>query len=359
MPAPSLPVGWGRRTRRRSPTAARGSLSTSHRRGNGARYPAAVPTPDRKYSITVRRLLPLLAAALVACALTACGGGGATSLPTVAGKPGEKPTVTAPDDKPSKTLVSEVITEGTGAKIANGDLVVVDYLGQLWRDNKTFDTSYGKAPVGLRLGKDPIIAGWVDGLVGKKVGSRVLLVIPPDKAFGARGLPDAGIKADDTLVFVIDLLGSYTAKSNLTGKPATAGGGRLPTVAGAVDKKPVITVPTSATPPTKTAAETVIEGNGPKVAKGDLVVVKYVGLSWSTGKQFDASWDRDAPVSFTLDESQVIKGWVEGLTGVNAGSRVLLVIPPGAGYGAEGRPQAGIKKNETLVFAVDVLGTFS
>jgi peptidylprolyl isomerase len=317
-----------------------------------------VPTADRKYEITVRRLLPLLTAALIACALTACGGGD-TSLPTVAGKPGDKPTVTAPDGKPSKTLVSKVINEGTGTKIASGDLVVVDYLGQLWRDNKTFDTSYGKAPVGFRLGKDPIIAGWVDGLVGKKVGSRVLLVIPPDKGFGAEGMPDAGIKGDDTLVFIVDVLGSYTAKSNLSGKPAPTGGGRLPTVTGPGDKKPIISVPTSAGPPAKTTAETVIEGSGPKVAKGDLVVVKYVGLSWSTGKQFDASWDRDAPVSFTLDESQVIEGWVQGLTGVNAGSRVLLVIPPGAGYGAEGRPQAGIKKNETLVFAVDVLGTFS
>ena len=314
----------------------------------------------RKYETTVRRLFALVAAALLAASLAACGGGGddATSLPTVTGNIGEKPTVTAPDRDPSKTLVSDVITPGSGAKIAKGDLVVVNYLGQLWRGNKTFDTSYGRAPVSFRLGKDPIITGWVDGLVGKNVGSRVLLVIPPDKAFGTKGLPDAGIKPDDTLVFVIDVLGSYTSTSSLNGAVASGGGGALPAVTGAADKKPTIKVQTSVNPPAKTTARTVIEGDGATVAKGDLVVVKYVGLSWSTGKQFDSSWDRKEPVSFTLDDSQVIKGWVEGLTGVKAGSRVLLVIPPGSGYGKAGRPEAGIKKNETLVFAVDVLGTF-
>jgi peptidylprolyl isomerase len=325
--------------------------------------PAAVPKPHlpiRKYETTVRRLFPLVAAVLLVASLAACGGGGddATSLPTVTGKIGEKPTVTAPDRDPSKTLVSNVITTGDGAKIARGDLVVVNYLGQLWRDNKAFDTSYGRAPVSFRLGKDPIITGWVDGLVGKNVGSRVLLVIPPDKGFGAKGLPDAGIKPDDTLVFVIDVLGTYTPTSSLNAAVASGGGGALPAVRGAGDKKPTITVPTAAKPPAKTTARTVIEGSGATVAKGDLVVVKYVGLSWSTGKQFDSSWDRNEPTSFTLDDSQVIKGWVEGLTGVKTGSRVLLVIPPDSGYGKAGRPEAGIKKNETLVFAVDVLGTF-
>ena len=315
--------------------------------------------PIRKYEITVRRLLPLVAAALLAASLAACGGGeDATSLPTVTGKLGEKPTVTAPDRDPSMTLVSNVVTKGDGAKIAKGDLVVVNYLGQLWRDNKAFDTSYGRAPVSFRLGKDPIITGWVDGLVGKNVGSRVLLVIPPDKGFGTKGLPDAGIKPDDTLVFVVDVLGSYAPTSSLNAAVATGGGGALPAVSGAGDKKPTITIPTTARPPAKTTVRTVIEGDGATVAKGDLVVVKYTGLSWSTGKEFDSSWKRNEPAAFTLDDSQVIKGWVEGLTGVKTGSRVLLVIPPASGYGKAGRPEGGIKKNETLVFAVDVLGTF-
>jgi peptidylprolyl isomerase len=310
----------------------------------------------------VRRLLTVFMTVLLAGSVAAaCGGGddGTTSLPTVTGRMGEKPTVKAPDAKPSRSLVSSVLSPGDGAAIATGDLVVVNYLGQLWRDDKEFDTSYDKAPVGFRLGKDPILAGWVDGLKGKRVGSRVLLVVPPDKAFGAQGAPDAGIKGDDTLVFVIDVLGTFTGKSAVTGtpKPVTADG--LPTVTGAPDKKPTITIPTRATPPSMTTAQTIIEGSGAKVAKGDLVVVKYVGLSWSTGKQFDSSWDRGEAVSFNLDEAQVIRGWAEGLAGAKAGSRVLLVIPPASGYGKAGQPDAGIKQNETLVFAVDVLGTFS
>jgi peptidylprolyl isomerase len=94
----------------------------------------------------VRRLLIVLVVALLAGLLVACGGGDEAPLPSVTGKIGEKPTVTAPDGEPSASLVSRVIRQGDGALIANGDLVVVDYLGQLWRDDKEFDTSYDKAP---------------------------------------------------------------------------------------------------------------------------------------------------------------------------------------------------------------------
>jgi peptidylprolyl isomerase len=158
---------------------------------------------------------------------------------------------------------------------------------------------------------------------------------------------------------VIDVLGSFTGTSSLSGTAKAIHDDGLPSVTGAADKKPAVKIPARATPPSKTTARTVIAGDGNKITKGDLVVAKYVGLSWSTGKQFDSSWDRGEAVSFNLEESQVIKGWVVGLAGVTAGSRVLLVIPPGSGYGEDRRPEAGIKQNETLVFAVDVLATFS
>ena len=99
-------------------------------------------------------------------------------------------------------------------------------------------------------------------------------------------------------------------------------------------------------------------GPGTAVAKGDLLVVQYVGKLWRTGKTFDASWLRGAPVGFTIGVGQVIPGWDTGLVGKKVGSRVLLVLPPKDGYGSAGNTQAGIKGTDTLVFVVDLLGAF-
>ena len=84
--------------------------------------------------------------------------------------------------------------------------------------------------------------------------------------------------------------------------------------------------------------------------------MQYVGISWSTGKQFDASWDRGAqPFQFPLGQGQVISGWDEGIPGMKVGGRRILVIPPDQGYGAAGAPP-DIAPNETLVFVVDLVG---
>ncbi len=311
------------------------------------------------------RRIALLTTILITAALTACGdsddddtGEQAAQLPAVTGEFGEKPTITSPDAEPGTALVTDVLLEGEGVDIAEGDLVVASYMGQIWRENTAFANSYDSgAPTSFNLDSN-IIAGWVEGLAGKKVGSRVLLVVPPDKAFGEAGLPDAGLEPEDTLIFVIDVHATFTSASNVTGEATGDLGPELPAVVGVADAKPVITIPAGIEAPTQTVMEAVIAGDGEPVEDGDLLVVKYVGLSWSDGSQFDSSWDRDPQVStFTLDD-QVIKGWVEGLTGVNVGSRVLLVIPPASGYGEEGTPDGSIEPNETLVFAVDVLGAF-
>ena len=95
-------------------------------------------------------------------------------------------------------------------------------------------------------------------------------------------------------------------------------------------------------------------GKGPAAKAGDTVDVQYVGVSQSTGKQFDASWDRGSePFSFPLGQGQVIPGWDEGLVGMKVGGRRELIIPPDMGYGAQGAPP-DIAPNETLVFVVDM-----
>ncbi len=101
------------------------------------------------------------------------------------------------------------------------------------------------------------------------------------------------------------------------------------------------------------------EGDGPKVKKGDLLVADYLGEIYKSGKVFDNSYDRKQPAAFPIGAGGVIGGWDESLVGVNAGSRVLMVVPPKDGYGKKGNPDAGIKGTDSLVFVVDVIASYS
>jgi peptidylprolyl isomerase len=118
--------------------------------------------------------------------------------------------------------------------------------------------------------------------------------------------------------------------------------------------KPDVSVP-GGTPPTSLAIEDVEVGSGAEATEGHAVDVHYVGVSWSTGKQFDASWDRRETFSFRLGAGEVIPGWDQGVTGMRVGGRRRLTIPPELAYGSRGAGGV-IGPNETLVFVVDLLG---
>jgi peptidylprolyl isomerase len=124
-------------------------------------------------------------------------------------------------------------------------------------------------------------------------------------------------------------------------------------VGGATDleAKPAIKVP-DALPPAELQKKDLVEGDGPRARRGDEVSVQYVGVAWSSGQEFDASWERGEPFSFRLGAGDVIPGWDEGVAGMRVGGRRLLVIPADKGYGAQG--SSGIAPNETLVFVVDL-----
>jgi peptidylprolyl isomerase len=143
-------------------------------------------------------------------------------------------------------------------------------------------------------------------------------------------------------------------------KQDTPGGGAqavpgvaLPAEAADLNVKPVIPKPNGA-PPTGLQTRDVVQGNGKVAASGDTLSVQYVGVSWSTGKQFDSSWDRGKqPFRFQLGQGMVIPGWDQGLVGMRKGGRRELVIPPNLAYGPQGQPPA-IGPNETLVFVIDL-----
>ncbi len=119
-----------------------------------------------------------------------------------------------------------------------------------------------------------------------------------------------------------------------------------------VGEKPEVVIP-QGEPPTELVIEDLRDGDGEQATTGSFVTVHYVGVSWSTGEQFDASWDRGQPFQFSIGIDPVIQGWELGLQGMKVGGQRRLTIPPDLGYGESG--QGTIGPNETLVFVVDLL----
>ncbi|MFJ4965066.1 FKBP-type peptidyl-prolyl cis-trans isomerase [Streptomyces sp. NPDC088729] len=309
----------------------------------------------------MRRIAGLLVAPLLLLSAVACGSDDKASdsasskngVPaiTAGAKFGEKPTLSKGEGAPPKELKTEVISEGDGAKLKNGDAIQVNYLGQAWDSTKPFDNSFDrKTPFDLTLGAGMVIQGWDKGLVGQKVGSRVELVIPPDLGYGEQGQGD--IKPNATLVFVVDILKATQVPSSAKGSTVAQDDIDLPKVGTKTDgKAPTVTIPKS-DPPKKLVSNYVLESDGPVIKDSDSVVVNYVGLIWKGAKKFDSTYEQGKTQTFPL--SQVtLKGLKNGLVGKKVGSRVLLVIPPDQAFGDQA--QQTIPKNSTLVFAVDVL----
>jgi FKBP-type peptidyl-prolyl cis-trans isomerase len=323
----------------------------------------------------MRRFLAAFAIPLIAgAALAGCGSSSSKSAAassssgpdtnasvTASGSFDKAPDVTIPTAKASSDLKVKTLIQGTGPAIASSDEFVGNYVVYSWdgTSHALKGSTYTTVPT---LFTNPLLPGLQKAVDGEKVGSRILAVVPPKDGFGTTGNSQAGITGTTTLVFVIDVLKSYSGTAAATGSQVSNGGGNLPTVTApkAAGEAPTVKMPASSVkPPANLQVQTLIKGSGPKVAKGQYLVVQYTGYIWRTGNVFDASWSRKAPFGFPIGVGQVVPGWDNGLVGQTVGSRVLLVIPPKDGYGSAGASQAGIKGTDTLVFVVDILDAYN
>jgi FKBP-type peptidyl-prolyl cis-trans isomerase len=304
-------------------------------------------------------VIPLLAAAAAA----GCGSspsssssaqGSTNGAVTVTGKFGAAPKVTIPADKASSTLYTKTVIQGSGAPLTTNETLLGNFVLYDWsgKTHKLLGSTYTSGSPTLFAGQ--MLPGLEKALVGQKAGSRVIAVIPPKEGFGASGNSQIGVSGTDTLVFVVDMIQEFGDSAGVTGTQTTNGGGALPTVTAATGKSPAVTIP-SVTQPKTLQVMTLVKGTGPKVAKGQYIVVQYTGVNWRTKKVFDSSWSRSQPTAFNIGVGQVIKGWDSGIVGQTVGSRVLLVIPPAEGYGKTGSSTAGIKGTDDIVFVVDIL----
>jgi peptidylprolyl isomerase len=153
----------------------------------------------------------------------------------------------------------------------------------------------------------------------------------------ALALTVAGCGGDDS---------STSSTAETTSSAKTEGDTNLKT-------KPEVTVPSGAAP-TKLEENEIVEGDGAEAKSGDQVTVQYVGVGYDSAEEFDSSWSRNEPFSFTLGAGEVIPGWDQGVEGMKVGGRRELIIPANLAYGPQGSPPV-IGPNETLIFVIDLL----
>lgn len=234
---------------------------------------------------------------------------------------------------------ARVVVHGDGAAIAEGDMVI-------WRDvyvdastGETLQSWWQGGPAGgVRAAADTIGEKAFAVLTSMTVGSRFAMAgWQQDQSGQARSL----IQVAD-----VDRVVSPLRAEGDPGKPS----GTFPAVKLGEDGAPALEAAPEGEPPTSTVREELILGTGDATRDGDFLTMQYTGWKWSDGSQFDSSWERGAPFSFSQGAGQVIAGWDQNLLDLPVGSQVMLVIPPEEAYGDQGE-LAG----ETLIFVVDVL----
>jgi peptidylprolyl isomerase len=301
-------------------------------------------------------LLPVLFAGVSACG--DAGGSSATgSLAgvTVTGEFGEQPTVKV-DGLDEKVEQDEILIEGAGdpAKL-DGKAMVHVYVADGTTGDKAISTWDQETPTEITLNADQLFKQLVDALEGVKVGSRIALVAPVSEIWGAEGNPQIGLEPGEAAIFIVDLIA--VEPTDILDGPD----GEEKDVAGDLPK-PVLEdgdvtgIDFSAAPKTPSdelQVITLIEGDGPKVAKGSFVAFDYFGEIYGGTEPFDESFSAD-PITFSVGTGNLIPAWDEGLIGIPEGSRVLIISPAEFGYGEQGTE--GIPGGSTLVFVVDVLG---
>ena len=277
---------------------------------------------------------------------------------TVKGAFGAKPEVTVAGGPAPTQLAEQVLTTGTGDVVAKGDTLVANYSGQTWapKDGKpnVFDSSFERGkPAAFVIGTGAVIPGWDKTLVGKRLGSRVLLSIPPADGYGSQGQPDAGIAGTDTLVFVVDLVADYKPDASAPGTVVKSLPSGLPKVTNVAGKPPTVVSTTGVKAAAKPVATLLVSGTGAKIDAAKTLVLQVVQTDLATHTKTSSTWGK-APQTVAAQNVLTV---ASALTGKNIGSRVLIVVPPTAAAPAS-NGQAAQPANPAQVLLVDVVGQF-
>lgn len=250
--------------------------------------------------------------------------------------PDGKPTVEIPAEQPTELVVTDLV-EGAGEPAKVGDIVNVNYIGVRTIDGTEFDNSYDRGEtIAVTLGAGGVIAGWDQGLVGIKVGGRRQLDIPTELAYDDSPNGDI-IQPGDALTFIVDAVSI---------KPG-------PAVADPADA-PKIDIPTSEGA-TEVSFTDLVDGDRCEIAlPGDSVFAQIILYRGDTGDELQSTWTTGVPVELTLTDG-TISGLVDGVVGMGVGGRRQIIIPPDAGFGADGNAAQGLDAATDLILLVDLV----
>jgi len=302
----------------------------------------------------VRRPVLVALPALLLAALTACGDDTATEdglkgfdAVSISGDFGTAPEVEWKGRLDSDKTETEVVTEGDGEEVEDGDRLDVNvWIGNGFTQEEAYST-YGKdgAPETFTL-NDQLSPIFKDALVGQTIGSRVAVAAPSADVFGPEGNPEMGIGNEDGVLLVLDLMEMYQPP-----EPKEVSPSKLPKIVEKGGEPTGLDFDGVAKPPADGDLLRAVlkEGKGKAVTTDMTVTVDYLGAVYDGKAPFDESYSKE-PASFEL--TGVVEGWTYGLDGLKVGSRVLLQIPPSLGYGEQ--EQQAIPANSTLYFVVDI-----
>ncbi len=302
--------------------------------------------------------------ALTLLGLAACGsgssdsesGGASLSSVTIEGAHGEEPEVTFDGRLDASKTESEVLVEGDGDEVADGETVSANWwIGNGFTQEEAQSTyTEGGGAQSVELSQD-ILPFLREAMIGHRVGDRVVLLTSAAEAYGEAGNPSIGIGNKDAVLAVVDILGKVEILEGPQGEEKEPAGW-APSL---VETDGVITgldFSEAHKPTGELIATTLVKGDGAVVKKGQTLYVRYLGQVYNADEPFDENFSAEDPATFPIGVGSVIQGWDERLVGRTIGSRVILEIPPAQGYGEEGNKDAGIKGTDTLFFVVDILG---
>jgi FKBP-type peptidyl-prolyl cis-trans isomerase len=269
------------------------------------------------------------------------------------------PTVTFAAPLVGDKIETKVIEAGTGPKITGNQNVDLEYeIVNAGTGAVAQSSSFTGKDATAQYLAPSMTPPFCTSLGSVHEGSTVAMYLPAKLAHNNQGIAQLKIGAQDSVIFILKITKVYLPHAVGNEQGAQTG---FPSVVRAVDGTPGVTVPTDSPFPKASkdgaeavALETLLQGVGPVVAKGDTVMVHYAGYTWADGAKFDSSWDNKAPVSFTLTDGSIIPGFMDALVGQKVGSQIVAVIPPSLGY--KDQAQGTIPANSTLVFVVDILG---
>lgn len=312
----------------------------------------------------------MIAALLVAAAgLTACqapAGSIDGCMPTLpAGAASNQVSVEQTEGAPTVDFEIPLVSEGDQAtliggdadRVEDGDVVDANYVVYSGKTGMIITSSYPEpgsdAPAAdaLRLsaGGETALS---QAVTCAAPGSTIVLTTTIESLFGPGAeSPQMDIAAADTAVVVLDITGAYPGRAEGNARPGQQG---MPAIALATDGRPGVTFPGGPAPEELTIMQS-IEGTGETIAADDTVLLHYTGVIWEREEVLDSSWEKGAPVAWSMDDPGLIPGFVDAIVGQPVGSQIVVSIPQELGYSDPATRPASVQDGDHLLFVIDIL----